>query len=197
MKWFFFSILWVSLCLSVAVCIATQNHSTSVLLLWTGGYCCRLSLQTVKKKKKIQEVAASPDVATEIWMDVAAAAALFYSELNGVFTLMRTLWNSEGFLGGKYVFHFTPCRLWQVFSETLRLCFCAVMSNLSTLATKCCWLIRLVVKKRRLVRLNVMENVCPTNRLALPNVSQQMHRSNKSCRVGNFPPGLLGNRCRL
>lgn len=72
------------------------------------------------KKKRIQEVAASPDVATEIWMDVAAAAALFYSELNGVFTLMRTLWNSEGFLGGKDVFHFTPCRLWQVFSETLR-----------------------------------------------------------------------------
>lgn len=73
-----------------------------------------------KKKKIIQEVAASPDVATEIWMDVAAAAALFYSELNGVFTLMRTLRNSEGFLGGKDVFHFTPCRLWQVFSETLR-----------------------------------------------------------------------------
>lgn len=101
----------------------------------------RVLLQAIlanREEKNIQEVAASPDVATEIWMDVAAAAALFYSELNGVFTLMRTLWNSEGFLGGKDVLHFTPCRLWQVFSETLRLCFCAVMSNLSTLATKCC-----------------------------------------------------------
>lgn len=53
-------------------------------------------------------------------MDVAAAAALLNSELNGVLTLMRALKNSEGFLGGKDVFHFTPCRRWQAFSQTLR-----------------------------------------------------------------------------
>lgn len=150
-----------------------------------------------KKKKKIQEVAASPDVATEIWMDVAAAAALFYSELNGVFTLMRTLRNSEGFLGGKDVFHFTPCRLWQVFSETLRHIAAPLLCSDVKSVHSCNQVLLTDSKKARLVRLNVMENVCPTNRLAFPNVSQQMHRSNKSCRVGNFPPGLLGNRCRL
>lgn len=138
----FFSILFSLLSLSLCSCMYCNPEPLNFCFAAMNR---RVLLQAIlanrEEKKKNTGSSSKPRCChRDLNGCCSGSSTFFYSELNGVFTLMRTLRNSEGFLGGKDVFHFTPCRLWQVFSETTLAHhgFCAVMSNLSTLATKCC-----------------------------------------------------------
>lgn len=111
--------------LSVAVHTVIQNQSTAASFLWPK----RVLLQAILANCEERNTASSRKPRCchrnlhECCSDSSSSSVLFLSnsKLNGIFTLMRTLKNSESFPGCKRCFSlWLPCQCWRVFSEMLR-----------------------------------------------------------------------------